>query len=260
MNILRLPFAFLIINKPGWQDYQRRLFDWHCATFFDFRSALTLAELGFIDSCIEHSADTRWLSPYFSLFTYSHKVDPAKNRTNSSRLAYGTLLETPELADLAATLSRDKGWPLDPVLLEDANLPFYGLGWDFEEGIDKIYFFVRDIRALPASLARLVPAQSAPLAKRGILSLSFSAGAVTEEKLYVFPKALGGFATATLHSMGRRVVQQCNNSLFGRRDVSRFSPKSQEIIRAYTEQMGTILDAYSIDEQGIETLYFENNT
>lgn len=261
MKVIRLPYVNVIVNRREWLDYQRRLYAWHNQTFFDFDAVLTPLERRFIDLCIERSADSRWLTPYFSLFSYSHRVDPANRDINSTRLAYGTLRGSPAITELGKEIARAKGWPLNMNWFCDPNLRFYGLGWDFVDQLDKVYFFVEDVAALPDQLKSMAKEDPMRLLKRGIVSQSFREGAIAEEKLYVFPRGNGGYGTALLYSGARSLLQQNNHAHFGRRDLSRFSPLSRQIAEAYLEQMGTLLDTYSIDEHtGIETLYFDYHT
>ena len=258
MKVVRLMGRDFVFNKSEWLDYQRRLFDWHCERFFDYGSALTSTELEYIDCCIRHSADTRLLSGQFSLFSYSHKVDTLRGKANSSRLAYGTLCGALEPAGVAARVVSEKEVPLEQELFFDPNLRFYGLGWDVENSVDKAYFFVEDISALHGKYAALINENGSALSKKGILSFSFQGKTRAEEKVYVFHRHGEMRDAAVLCSERRRVVQFNNTSASHRKRLERFSSTSGEIIRAYQERFGTVVDTYAVDEErGLETLYFD---
>jgi len=260
MKVLYLPFADLVVDKVRWIDYQRRLFDWHCERFFDFGSVFTDAEMEYVRLCMAHSADTRLLTHSLSLFTYSHKVRPRKGDVNSSRMAYGTLCASPIVARAALDVVRGKGLTLASEAFRDPNLTFYGLGWDVRNGIDKVYFLIRDVTRLNEHRQSLIGRAHGPIRKRGILSFSFNGGAMSEEKVYVFPRRGDLRHAAVLCSRLRTVVQRNNSNLLGRKNLDRFSPPSKEIITAYMREMGTIVDTYVLDpDNDEETLYFDYN-
>lgn len=251
-----LPFYYLSLRK-GFVQFQEQLFEWHCDSFFDFRDRLTSKERDYIKCCIAHSLSYRNITDLYSFYTYSHKVNRTTGAIDSSRLAYGLLSGVDPIIEPAREIAAAKG--MDTTCFEDSNCIFYGFGWDFADGIEKIYFRYHDFEALPARLQKLAKHDVRPFCKRGIISASYRSGQLREEKLYRFTRYRFKRNFAILFSAKRCVEQHNHPKVFGE-DIDRrqFSEASIKLIQRYEKEQGITLDTYAINrEKGIDTLYFD---
>jgi hypothetical protein len=250
------------LGGGGWSgggivELQRRLFDWHCEQFFDFRAHLSAGEMEYVELCMEGSGDRRNVAELYSFYSYSHKVDGASGVVDSSRLAYGLLHGTEAIREAGLALATAKG--MDAAPFEDGNCEFYGLGWDFAAGVDKVYFRYGDFDRLDGRHRALVEGDGRPFARSGILSFSYRGGRLAEEKVYRFTRHRWRRNYAVLFSKKRRVEQR--NHRKWRRwggGLGQFSEAARRLIGKYREEQGIDLDTYAVDPAGgWEMLYFD---
>jgi hypothetical protein len=171
-----------------YRTYHRTLFQWHCRHFFNFRRHLSAVEKLYLEECFALADTLSEVSEggyaHFSYYTYSHRVKG--DSVNSSRIAYGSV-NHPEAAWAAARRVIEKRAIQLPAGLADDN-PFYGLGWDIEEGLFKVYFRTLDWRRLPPSLADLVVDYNWNEHRpEALLSLTWAENRVVERKVYLYP-------------------------------------------------------------------------
>ncbi|NCD35014.1 MAG: hypothetical protein EOL87_16550 [Spartobacteria bacterium] len=251
-----LPLYYLRMRK-GFVAFQEQLFDWHCDTFFDFRSRLSVKEIAYIKLCIAHSLSYRNVTDLYSFYTYSHNVSRNTGEIDSGRLAYGLLSGVSPIIEPAREIAAEKG--MDLTCFDDPNCIFYGFGWDFSDAIEKIYFRYRHFDQLPARLKRLMNHDKRPFCRKGIISASYRHGQLSEEKLYRFTCYRLRTNYAILFS-GKRCVEQHNNPKVPGKEVelSPFSDASVQLIKRYKEEQGIALDTYAINKKkGVDTLYFD---
>ena len=173
------------------RTYHRSLFQWHCRNFFNFRRQLTSLEKLYLETCFALTETLDEVSDggyaHFSYYTYSHRVKGES--VNSSRLAYGSVSHPDQALLAAQPVIKKRGIQL-PAGLAEEN-PFYGLGWDVQEGLFKVYFRTLDWRRLPSELADLVVDyhwnEHRPEA---LLSLTYSETSLVERKVYLYPVTL----------------------------------------------------------------------
>lgn len=169
-------------------DYHRKLYRWHCRNFFDFRKGLTGVEKVYLERCF-NLADS--LSPvsdggyaHFSYYTYSHRVKAES--VNSSRMAFGSLDHPDQALQAAFDVLGRRGLVL-PEGLAGQNV-FYGLGWDIQDDMFKVYFRSRDWRRLPPDFAPLVVEYSWNEHRpEALLSLTWAQNSLIERKVYLYP-------------------------------------------------------------------------
>ena len=174
----------------NYQAYHRSLFRWHCRKFFNFRRHLVAVEKLYLEKCFELAQTLSEVSEggyaHFSYYTYSHRVKG--EAVNSSRLAYGSV-NHPQQAWEAARRVIDKRAVRLPEGLAEGNA-FYGLGWDIEEELFKVYFRTLDWRSLPPSLAELVVDYSwTEHRPEALLSLTYTGERLVERKVYLYPNS-----------------------------------------------------------------------
>lgn len=169
--------------------YHRSLFQWHCRNFFNFRRHLTPTDKLYLESCFALAREWSEVSDggyaHFSYYTYSHRV---KGETvNSSRIAYGSVHNPEHAYEAAKPVIEHRGVRL-PAGLAEENL-FYGLGWDVEEGLFKVYFRTLDWRKLPPELSDLVLDYNwNEHLPEALLSLTYAENELFERKVYLYPK------------------------------------------------------------------------
>lgn len=171
------------------RTYHRSLFQWHCRNFFNFRRALTPLEKVYLEACFALTESLYEVSDggyaHFSYYTYSHRVKG--DAANSSRIAYGSVSSPEQALEAAWPVLKQRGLEL-PEGLADGNA-FYGLGWDVEDELFKVYFRSRDWRQLPRSLADLVVGYDWNSHRpEALLSLTWEKNVLAERKVYLYPK------------------------------------------------------------------------
>lgn len=174
------------------QTYHRSLFQWHCRHFFNFRRQLSGVEKVYLETCFALAQSLDEVSDggyaHFSYYSYSHRVKG--DSVNSSRLAYGSINQHDQAFQAALPVISHRGVTLPEGL---SDQPFYGLGWDIEDGLFKAYFRSRDWRSLPPSLADLVVDYSwNDHRPEALLSLTWKAADLVERKVYLYPLAADG--------------------------------------------------------------------
>ncbi len=177
------------MGSPEILAYHRSLFQWHCRHFFNFRRHLNPTEKAYLETCFRLATDFDEISEagyeHFSYYTYSHRIKGSK--TNSSRLAYGSVQRPEETVPAALEVLNKRGIKLENSLLQQHK--FYGLGWDLEEEQFKIYLRTLDWTTLPAELHQLVCDFSTDEYRReALLSLTYQGQETIERKVYLYPK------------------------------------------------------------------------
>lgn len=243
-------------------NYHRQLFQWHCRKFFRFRRHLSKREKDYLEVCFSLAQDFCEVSEsgyrHFSYYSYSHRIEG--ERVNSSRLAYGSVLQPALAWEAALLVVLERGIELPPFFLEFADSQFYGLGWDILEGQFKVYFRVQPMTALPPEIlackGELDPSTHRP---EGLVSFTYRDNLKVETKLYFYPEAPlplpeGTRGQATMTTDQRGVVPQYDLS---DPDLwqQRLSPAGQRIVALYRE-LGESLDTIAYQDSQRYTLYF----
>jgi hypothetical protein len=242
----------------------RRLFRWHCQTFFRFDKALSTAELDYLRLCFRLASGFRERtargSSHFSYVTYSHRV--RGDHVNSSRMAFGSI-SAPEAAWRAARpVLRERGIDPDEAVPGHERLTFYGLGWDFEAAQFKVYFLAPDIEALEPPFRELLVDRPPGSSPEGLVSVTYREGARHEDKVYVYPDPADGASQlpagirrrAHMLTSRRGDVEQLDLRDVGPW-VKKLNAAGQRIVRRYRER-GERLDTIAYQDPGSYTLYF----
>lgn len=231
--------------------YHRFLFEWHCRHFFRFRRSLSTAEKAYLETCFGLASGFEEVSETgydgFSYYSYSHRVEG--EQVNSSRLAFGSVLHPEEAGDAALPVLRERG-------LEMPRLPhsrFYGLGWDVLEQQFKIYLRVVEMANLPPTLSPLLePYDLSAHRSEGLVSFTYTAGTLSETKVYLYPLDVAGEARMVTDRRG--LVRQL--------DVDsptewseRINATGRRILQKYRERNET-LDTIAFQDPDHFTLYF----
>ncbi len=238
--------------------YHRSLFQWHCRNFFNFRRHLSVTEKAYLEKCFSIATKSDQVSEggyeHFSYYTYSHRVKGES--VNSSRMAYGSV-DHPDVAFTAAQpVLHERGLILPQGLAEH---PFYGLGWDIEDELFKVYFRTLDWRELPPLLAELVVDYNwNDHRPEALLSLTFQQNQLIERKIYLYPKdedtPEGTLGRALMITDTRGVVTQ--SDLSPSREIPYdLNEIGQKILAAYQE-IGEGLDTIAYEAKDNYTLYF----
>jgi hypothetical protein len=194
-------------------NYNKNVYKWHCDNLYPFHTKLTIKESAYIEKCI----DLSWwelLRPFYlrkdpfikrlSYFTYSHRV--IRGKVNSSRIAYGSVINPDIAYELAKEILNERG--IKSEILTDNNIIFGGLGWDFEEGHFKTYSRFKNFKNLSSNYQKLL-GNMQNKCKYGIISITYDTnGNILERKVYCYSKKDN---IAELRSEFRHDIQRdCN--------------------------------------------------
>jgi hypothetical protein len=241
------------------RTYHRTLFQWHCRHFFNFRRRLSSLEKVYLETCFALPQALSEVSDggyaHFSYYTYSHRVKGSS--VNSSRIAYGSVSHPDEAWQAARPVVEQRGVVL-PAGLAEEN-PFYGLGWDVEEGLFKVYFRTLDWRRLPLELADLVVDYSwNDHRPEGLLSLTYTGSRLVERKVYLYPKE--STATAGVQGQARMITdtrgEVIQDDLVPDGVIPYELNDTGKRILAMYEKIGEPLDTIAYKDSEDFTLYF----
>ncbi len=246
--------------------HHRKFFNWFCETFYPLDKKFSKVEMNYIEYCFDL---TEWFaekpedSDYreFSYFTYSHRVKGRE--VNSSRFAVGSLEHPEEAMERALEVIEFRGVSFPNYFVESDNSVFYGLGWDLEEGLFKVYFRIRELQKLPfESLQKLMEEVEVEYRQEGLVSYTFAGTQLVEEKVYVYPilseeQLLPGTKSqALMISSVRGVISQYDVDVFDSKFWrEKLNETGKKILDIYAER-GYSLDTIAIDDSDNFTLYF----
>ena len=240
-------------------SYHRDLFNWHSRTFYPFRRRLKAIEKVYLETCFGLAAAFEETSEggyeHFSYYTYSHRVKG--DQANSSRMAYGSVLRPKEALAAARPVLAMRGLTL-PDGLEEGN-EFYGLGWDLEEELFKVYFRTLDWRRLPASLSDLVVDYNwNDHRPEALLSFTYRQKELFERKVYLYPSEApsqdGVRGQARMITDGRGEVVQDDLAQSGVIPYD-LNETGQAILEKY-RSIGESLDTIAYNDSQDFTMYF----
>jgi hypothetical protein len=170
---------------PRLHHANRGDFDWHCATFFDFRKGLGAADLAYLDYCFGVTGDTPDTVDISSR-TFGHKLGP--EHVNSSRLGWGFRELTPAHATRIDALVTHHLGPRPELRTLLAEAAGAGVAWDVELGDLKVYYFFEHWRELPSAFGPPDPQLAAQSRDETIIALTFRGGTRIEDKTYYYPR------------------------------------------------------------------------
>ena len=234
-------------------NYNKNVYKWHCDNLYPFNTKLTIKESAYIEKCI----DLSWwelLRPFYlrkdqfikrlSYFTYSHRV--VRGKVNSSRIAYGSVINPDIAYELAKEILNERG--IKSEILTDNNIIFGGLGWDFEEGHFKTYFRFKNFKNLSSNYQKLL-GNMQNKCKDGIISISYDTnGNILERKVYCYSKKDN---IAELRSEFRNDIQQdCNGQ-----EKWNLNTTGNSILELYRKS-GYKLDTITYKDKQNYTMYF----
>ncbi len=260
------PIHSLISKKVA--AIHRRLFDWHCRTFFPLDEHLSERELAYLETCFSMALGFSEIpegSDYeeYSYFTYSHRVEGEK--VNSSRFAYGSMRNPEAALEKALPVLEERGLSVDPYFLEDENSDFYGLGWDFLANQFKVYFRIVDFDKMPVSEFReLIQDELLPNRRsEGLVAYTFVEDQIHERKVYLYPQPEAEeYEDIFPGTKGRVLMVTTKRGVITQYDVSktktwavRLNETGQRIIEQYKQQNYT-LDTIAMTDRDHFTLYF----
>ena len=213
ISILLL-ILILIVIKYIFIYYNKTVYTWHCVNIYPFHKKLTKKEITYIEKCI----DLSWwelLRPFYirkdpfikrlSYFTYSHRV--VNGKINSSRIAYGSVINPDIVYDFAKEILKERG--IKSEIHPDNNIIFGGLGWDFEEGHFKTYFRFKNFKNISSNYQKLLENMENKC-KDGIISITYGInGNILERKVYCYHE---NESIAELKSEFRQDIQKDCNS------------------------------------------------
>jgi hypothetical protein len=246
------------------------LYNWHARTFFPYHKHLSSAERRYVRACLDINHEPRYR--HFSQFTYSHRVKGG--RINSSRIAFGSLRSFDKLRPLFDVVLRRRGIRSVPYLDHDfAAGPYgpFGLGWDLEDDLFKVYFALHDCLDLQKDgLLGLYNRFKMPLDKDLLASHTYCGNKLVEKKIYLYPTQGSGLdllpPTLPFADLVKRVALMVSDArglemqldLLPRQysEVSMYvSPAARRCIEAYRTVGGSI-DTITWASTDDVTLYF----
>ena len=243
-------------------NYHRYLFQWHCRKFFRFRRYLSEAEKAYLEVCFALPKAFREVSEsgyeHFSYYSYSHRVQG--DRVNSSRLAYGSVVNPAPALEAARPVLQERSLQVDDFFLDEERSKFYGLGWDVLEEQFKVYFRVPQVATLPAQLTHLLEGYDLDDHRQeGLVSFTYTRNLLSESKIYLYPKTslnlpAGAQGQASMVSDQRGLVKQYDLSQ-PEEWATRLSPPGQKILQLYRE-LDEDLDTIQYQDEENYTLYF----
>lgn len=243
----------------NYQAYHRNLFRWHCRNFFNFRRHLVAVEKLYLETCFELAQSLNEVSEggyaHFSYYTYSHRVKG--DSVNSSRIAYGSVSHPQQAWESARRVLEKRAVTLPEGLAEENA--FYGLGWDLEEDLFKVYFRTLDWRTLPPALADLVVDYNWNEHRpEALLSLTYTGNNLVERKVYLYPhssvnvEGVQGQARMITDTRGEVVQEDLVPNGVIPYDLNE---AGKRILRLY-RQIGEPLDTIAYKNSEDFTLYF----
>lgn len=263
LNVLVLWFRW---KSKSFIAYQQNLYYFHNNTFFPFDKFLKESEKTYIHKCIDMSYYELFRILYIfidplihrsSFFTYSHQV--IDGNVNSGRIAYGSTI-CPKTAQIyAEPILRERGIVL-PLSLDNPNLTFSGLGWDFGNRTFRVYIRYADLDKLPEDHKKM--AEKGDYYKMGLLSWSFGFdGKLEETKIYQYPVnkpfIQGIQHTTILNSNKRKHVSQHDTCRGKSSSIwkDKLNSQGKDIIDHY-EKEGHDLDTIVFNDSKNYTIYF----
>lgn len=232
--------------------YHRHLFQWHCRNFFKFRRHLSPCEKDYLESCFAladgYSEVSETGYSHFSYYSYSHRV--AGTAVNSSRLAYGSVTRPAQAWEAAVPVLEERGVVVPEFFLRSDVSRFYGLGWDILERQFKVYFRVVKMAALPSELLGLAGSLEGQR-EEGLVSYTYTDGALSESKVYLYP--LDRVGEARMVTSERGTVLQ--HDLGGANVTLDLNEEGVRILKTYRE-LGEPLDTIAWSDRDHFTVYF----
>lgn len=220
---------------------------------------MTQAEKDYLLACFRLAKGSSEVSEtgyrHFSYFTYSHRVKG--DQVNSSRLAYGSVVNPQEAWPPAKPVLAERGVTLPPGWEQNK---FYGLGWDYSKEQFKVYFRTLDWRKVPEDLQSLIEGYSfEDYRGESLISLTFEGSEPVERKVYLYPKELPGedgiVGKAIMVTDVRGEVEQDDVRKEG--DIPfELNATGKRILELYEEEIEERLDTIAFKNSEDFTLYF----
>ena len=256
MKKIILIFILIYSIQKYFINYNKKIYEWHCKHIYPFDKKLTEIEKKYIKYCINHSYWELFRPIYIlydpfirrlSYMTYSHRIK--NNKVNSSRIAYGSCLNTKNTYQQALLVLNEKG--IQCEIIPNNNIVFGGLGWDIKRNHFKIYFRFYNYSLLENSIKELLPYMKNKC-KSGILSITYHSktNKILEKKLYCYSK---DNINVNLISKFRNEIQQ--NCILGKKYNSKFCKKGKKLLKIY-EKNGYQLDTLTYKSKNNYTMYF----
>jgi tetratricopeptide (TPR) repeat protein len=202
--------------------FQRTLFNWYNNRWYNVHAELLPEDIEYIEFfCRMYGKEFRafnldgsWTGNRMSSYTYSHTLAVGDDYVESSRFRFGTVKYFEEFWSVGEKALLARGITLNPYYLEGlgkGKFSFYGLGWDVEKGLFKVYLMFHDYKAIPKRIRDHAETGVESLClKHGLVSFTYknnslmiaqesdieigkydasvSAAQIAEEKVYVYPK------------------------------------------------------------------------
>lgn len=223
-------------------NFQKNIYTWHCQQY-PFHLKLSPIEQEYISNCIRISwcEIFRYFSnPFYkrlSFFCYSIRVN--KNSSNNSRIAYGSVMRPNKAFEFAKSVLKERG-----IELPNLNMQFGGLGWDFEEGLFKVYFRFNDFDKIEKKYRGL---SEGNFMKEGLLSFSYKNNKLLETRVYRYNENDAHLFSDKRHDIQKDIQKDIFNG--------RINEYGKKIIEKYNQQ-NYLLDTITIKNKDDFTLYF----
>lgn len=249
-KILLLLFFFILIFLT---IYNIIIYNWCNKNIYNYHEKLNKSERLYIYICLLLSSSEIFkfirCNKFISqLSFYSFSSEFKNKKMNSSRLAFGSTVLPEILYIFYKNVLKERG--ID--LIQDNNLKFYGLGWDFENNIFKIYYRYFDIYKIDKSIQTVKKYNSKKYNKQGLLSYSYDiyTNKLVETKLYFYPLKNKNIAYLYSDKRNEKQVVVTNKEYY-----NKINKKGKDLIDKYNS-FGIKLDTVNYRNKNNYVLYF----
>lgn len=170
-------------QKGYYSNLMARFFNWYNKEFYNFTNKFTSAEINYIVSVLKQTHSLRWQNAqgvsYKKLY-WSARIQ--NNNLSYARFALGFEPENVEAKKIVHLLIEQK------KITDTAGLSkqdICGLGWDFDNNVFKIYFYVDKSKIKNIISGLRTPPNLENIPSNTLVSLKYAKGKIIEQRLCV---------------------------------------------------------------------------